>query len=57
MRRPEVIVLVLLIVDLFLWFLSLLPIPQVAPFGAASGWLAWIAVVLLAVFLFVPGMR
>ena len=48
---------ILLIVDLFLWFLSLLPVPQVTPFGWASNWLAWIAVLLLSLFLFVPGLR
>lgn len=48
---------ILLIVALFLWFLSLLPFPQIAPLGAASGWLAWICVLLLTLFLFVPGLR
>lgn len=48
---------ILLIVDLFLWFLSLLPLPQLQPYATASGWLAWIGVVLLALFLFVPGLR
>lgn len=48
---------ILLIVDLFLWFLSLLPFPQIAPLGVATGWLAWIAVLLLALFLFIPGLR
>ena len=51
------IIEILLIVTLFLWLLSLLPIPQVAPWSAASGWLAWIAAVLLTCFLFVPGIR
>ncbi len=45
---------ILLVVDLFLWFLSLLPIPNPpGQFAWASGWLAWIAAVLLAVALFV----
>lgn len=48
---------ILLIVDLFLWFLSLLPVPQVHQFNWASAWLAWIAVLLLTLFLFVPGLR
>lgn len=48
---------ILLVVDLFLWFLSLLPVPQITPFSWASSWLAWIAVTLLSLFLFVPGMR
>lgn len=46
------IVEILLIVDLFLWFLSLLPVPQIQPFSWASGWLAWIAVLLITVHLF-----
>ena len=50
------IIEVLLIVTLFLWLLSLLPIPQF-PVAWAPGWLAWIAAVLLTVFLFVPGLR
>lgn len=46
------IVEILLVVDLFLWFLSLLPVPQIAPFNWASGWLAWIAVLLITIHLF-----
>ena len=48
---------ILLVVDLFLWFLSLLPVPQLGPFTWASSWLAWIAVLLLSIFIFIPGMR
>jgi hypothetical protein len=49
---------VLLIVDLFLWFLALLPVPAISNLWlGASSWLAWIAAVLLAAFLFVPGLR
>jgi len=48
---------ILLIVDLFLWFLSMLPIPPATGFTWASSWLAWIAAVLLTLFLFVPGLR
>jgi hypothetical protein len=52
------IIEVLLVVTLFLWFLALLPIPQVPPFFvSASGWMAWIAVLLLALFIFLPGLR
>jgi hypothetical protein len=51
------IIEILLVVDLFLWFLSLLPVPQITPFNWASGWLAWIAVLLLALFIFTPGLR
>ena len=45
---------VLLIVDLFLWFLTLVPVPQAAPYSGARPWLAFIAVFLLTLHLFVP---
>jgi len=48
---------ILLIVDLFLWFLSLLPVAPAASYPWASSWLAWIAGVLLTAFLFIPGLR
>ncbi len=48
---------ILIVVDLFLWFLSLLPVPQVSTFSWATSWLAWIAVLLLSLFLFMPGLR
>jgi hypothetical protein len=48
---------ILLVVDLFLWFLSLLPVPPVNQFSWVTSWLAWIAVLLLSLFLFVPGLR
>lgn len=46
------IIEILLVVDLFLWFLSLLPVPQATAFSWASAWLAWIAVVLVTLALF-----
>lgn len=51
------VVEILLVVALFLWFLALLPVPQAAHYNWATGWLAWIVCLLLAVFLFVPGLR
>lgn len=51
------IIEILLVVTLFLWFLALMPIPQVTQFNWATSWLAWIAALLLTLFLFVPGMR
>jgi len=52
------IIEVLLVVTLFLWLLALLPIPQMPPFVAGTGgWLAWISVLLLALFIFLPGLR
>lgn len=50
-----IIIEVLLIVDLFLWFLALIPVPQASQFSWATGWLAWIAVVLLALLEFGGG--
>lgn len=38
---------VVLVVDVFLWLLTLLPVPALEPYGRASGWLAWFAVVIL----------
>lgn len=57
MLGPVMVLEILLIIDLFLWFLTLVPVPQASQFGWASGWLAWIAVLLLTLFLFVPGLR
>jgi hypothetical protein len=52
------IVEILLIVDLFLWFLALLPVPQLDPWRPATGWLAWIAAILITLHLFSAfGMR
>jgi hypothetical protein len=48
---------ILFVVDMFLWFLANLPVPQMQPFGWASSWLAWIAVLLVGLFIFMPGMR
>ena len=48
---------ILFVVNMFLWFLSCLPVPQVAPYGWASNWLAFIAVLLLGLFLFLPALR
>jgi hypothetical protein len=57
MGASLMVIEILLVVDLFLWFLALLPVPQATQFTWASGWLAWIAAVLLALFLFIPGLR
>jgi Flp pilus assembly protein protease CpaA len=52
-----VILEILLVVDLFLWFLSLLPVPGMSQFNWATSWLAWIAVLLITLVIFMPGMR
>lgn len=51
------VVEILLIVSVFLWFLTLLPVPGASNFSWSTGWLAWISVLLIVVFLFVPGLR
>lgn len=48
---------ILWVVTVFLWFLANLPVPQIAPFSWANSWLAFIAVLLLGLFIFMPGMR
>jgi hypothetical protein len=50
------ILLVLFTVAMFIWFLSLTPPAQ--PYSAvASPWIAWICVLLLGIYMFVPGLR
>lgn len=52
------VIMVLFIVVMAIWFLSNMPIPQAAPYREmASGWLAFFAVLLLGVFIFMPGLR
>lgn len=48
---------ILFVVLMLLWFLSVLPVPQIAQFGWASSWLAFLAVLCLGAFIFVPGLR
>lgn len=47
--------LILWVVVMLLWFLSLFP--PAAPYAYGRPWLAWIAVVLLGVYIFVPAFR
>jgi hypothetical protein len=51
------IVEILFVVAMFIWLLTILPVPQVAPFTWSSPWLAFICVLLLGIFIFVPGLR
>jgi hypothetical protein len=48
---------ILFVVTMFLWFLTALPVPQTQPFGWANTWLAFIAVLLLGLFMFLPALR
>jgi hypothetical protein len=50
------IIMILFVVAMFLWFISLTP--PAAPYAAIGRpWIAWICVLLLGIFLFVPGIR
>lgn len=51
------VIQILFIMTLFLWFLTILPVPQAAQFNWAGSWLAFIAVLLLGIFIFMPGLR
>jgi hypothetical protein len=51
------IIIILFVVCMFLWGLASIPHPTVAPFAPAAPLLAWIAVLLLGLHLFVPGLR
>jgi hypothetical protein len=49
------ILLVLWVVTMFIWFLSLTP--PAAPYAYGRPWIAWIAVLLIGIYLFVPAFR
>jgi hypothetical protein len=51
------IIEILFVVTMFLWFLSGLPVPGVAQFTWAGTWLAFVAVLLLGLYIFMPGIR
>lgn len=51
------IIEILFVVDMFLWFLSLLPFPAVEPYGRASWFLAFVAVLLIGLYIFIPVLR
>jgi Fe2+ transport system protein B len=48
---------ILFVVCMFIWFLTNLPVPQASQFHWAGNWLAFIAVLLLGLFLFLPALR
>lgn len=48
---------VLFVMVMFLWFLFIIPHPSIVPFAWAGSILAFISVLLLGLFLFVPGIR
>jgi hypothetical protein len=51
------IIEILFVVTMFLWFLTILPFPPLAPYAAGSPFLGFVAVLLLGLFLFMPGLR
>jgi len=51
------ILMILFVVTLFLWFLVLLPLPPLEPFARSQGFLAFTAVLLLGLYLFLPALR
>ena len=51
------IIEILFVVVMFLWLLTILPLPPMAPFSQANVFFAFVAVLLLGLFLFLPGLR
>jgi hypothetical protein len=51
------IIEILFVVTMFLWVLTLLPFPPLAPYARGSDFLAFVSVLLLAMFIFLPGLR
>lgn len=51
------IIEILFIVVLFFWFLTLMPFPPLAPYASSSGYFAFVAVLLLGLFIFLPNLR
>jgi len=51
------IITILFTVIMLLWFLTILPFPPLQPFAAGSSFFAFIAVLLLGLFLFMPALR
>ncbi len=48
---------ILFVVVMFLWLLTILPFPAMAPFSNSNVFFAFVAVLLLGLFVFLPGMR
>jgi hypothetical protein len=51
------IIEILFVVVMFLWLLTILPLPPMAPFSASNVYFAFVAVLLLGLFIFLPTMR
>lgn len=48
---------ILFVVTMFLWLISILPFPPMAPFQSSNVFFAFVAVLLLGLFIFLPGLR
>jgi hypothetical protein len=48
---------ILTVMTLFLWGLTLVPAQPITPYRAVGDFLAFIAVLLIALYLFVPALR
>lgn len=48
---------ILFVVVMFLWLITILPVPALGPFAQGSVFFAFTAVLLLGLYIFLPAMR
>jgi hypothetical protein len=48
---------ILFVVVMFLWLITILPFPQIQPFASSNVFFAFVAVLLLGLYLFAPALR
>lgn len=48
---------ILFVVTMFLWFLASIPHPALGAFASGASYLAFVAVLLLGLYLFLPALR
>jgi hypothetical protein len=51
------IIEMLFVVFMAVWFLTCLPVPQFSAYPWASNWLAFICVLMVGLYLFIPALR
>jgi hypothetical protein len=51
------IIEILFIMVMFLWLLTILPFPPLAPYSGSNVFFAFVAVLLLGLYLFLPALR
>jgi len=56
-EERTMIIEILFVVVLFLWLLTILPLPPMAPFQSSNVFFAFVAVLLLGLYIFLPAMR